>query len=342
MQLRPSVLGVSAAVLLAPLTARADLGERVAGALHQGSVLAYLLVFVGGVLTSLTPCVYPLIPITLSIFGARGESVTRRRAVSLATAYVGGIAAMYTSLGVVSALAGRGFGTQNSSAWFMVPVACVFLAMAASMFGAFELNLPQSVNARLAQLGGAGFGGAFLMGLVAGIIAAPCTGPVLAAVLAYVATQHSVLFGGSLLFVYAMGMGVLFFVLAASAASLPRSGGWMEGVKSVFGVVMIVAAAYFLRNVLSPLRHFGDWHTRFAWIHAAGRSASARSRTARSASSRGRSRIRRWSGRRASRRRSRSRARSTSRCCSTSRRSGACPASRWRRRCSRRTRCSAS
>jgi thiol:disulfide interchange protein DsbD len=253
--------------LLVPLTARADLGDQVTAALHRGSVVAYVLVFLGGVLTSLTPCVYPLIPITLSIFGARGGSVGRGRAMALASSYVGGIGVMYSSLGVGSALAGKAFGTFMASPYVMVPIAATFLAMAASMFGAFELNLPQGLQMRLSQLGGTGFSGAFVMGLVGGIIAAPCTGPVLASVLTYVATTRSVAFGGSLLFTYALGMGLLFFVLAASAASLPRSGAWMEAVKSVFGVVMVVAALFFLRNVVPPLHRYGDWHTGFASLH---------------------------------------------------------------------------
>src|SRR5206468_9453449 len=98
-----------------------------------------------------------------------------------------------------------------------------------------------------------GFGGAFAMGLVGGIVAAPCTGPVLASVLAFVATTRSVFLGGSLLFTYALGMGVLFFAIAAFAVALPKSGGWMEAIKSIFGVIMIVAALYFLRNVSKPL-----------------------------------------------------------------------------------------
>ena len=252
------------ALLLVPLPARADLGDQVTAALQHGSVLAYVLVFFGGVLTSLTPCVYPLIPITLSIFGARGESVSRARSMALATSYVGGIAVMYTSMGVFSALAGNAaFGTQLSNPWVIVPIAVLFLIMAASMFGAFEMNLPPAVADRLSRVGGAGFSGAFVMGLVAGIIAAPCTGPVLASVLAYVATQHSVVFGGSLLFVYAMGMGVLFFVLAAGAQALPRSGPWMVTVKSIFGVAMVVAALYFLRNVVPALAHFASWKPAF-------------------------------------------------------------------------------
>jgi thiol:disulfide interchange protein DsbD len=236
--------------------------------LAQGYLWAFATVFVGGFLTSLTPCVYPLISITVSLFGARGEGVSRARALSLAGAYVGGIGVMYTSLGVFSALAGRAFGTFMANPWVMVPVALVFLAMAASMFGAFELSLPSGLATRLSTLGGKGFGGAFIMGMVGGIIAAPCTGPVLASVLTYVATTRSVALGGSLLFTYALGMGVLFFVVAAFASALPRSGGWMETVKSVFGVIMAVAALYFLRNVSPRLAAYGNRTVAFVAAHA--------------------------------------------------------------------------
>ncbi len=232
--------------------------------LSHGTLWAFLSVFVGGFLTSLTPCVYPLIPITVSLFGGRGADVRRARAVTLAAFYVGGIGAMYTALGIFSALAGRAFGTFMASSYVIVPIAFLFVVMAASMFGAFELNLPTSMQTRLSAIGGKGFGGAFAMGLVGGIIAAPCTGPVLASVLAYVATTRSIVLGGSLLFTYALGMGVLFFLIAAFAISLPKSGVWMEAVKSVFGVVMLIAAFYFLRNVSRPLREYGS--STYPWL----------------------------------------------------------------------------
>jgi thiol:disulfide interchange protein DsbD len=251
-------------LLLFPALAHADMGDKVEAALKSGSILAYALVFVAGVGTSLTPCVYPLIPITLSIFGARGKGVSRGKAIALASVYVSGIGVMYTSLGVGVALTGAAFGKFMGSPYVIIPIAVLFVILAASMFGAFEMNLPQSWQMRLNSVGGAGWGGAFLMGLVGGIIAAPCTGPVLAALLAFVATSRSVLFGGSLLFTYALGMGVLFFVLAATAASLPKSGAWMDSVKSIFGVVMLIAALYFLRNVVTVLHQYGDW--RASWV----------------------------------------------------------------------------
>jgi thiol:disulfide interchange protein DsbD len=224
--------------------------------LSHGVSFAFGTAFVGGFLTSLTPCVYPLIPITVTLFGAREEHVSRARAMGLAAAYVSGMGAMYAALGIFSALAGKGFGTQLAKPWVVFPIALLFLVMAASMFGAFELSLPQVLQERLHKVGGKGPGGAFGMGLVGGIIAAPCTGPVLASILAYVATTHSVGLGAGLLFTYALGMGVLFFLIAAFAIGLPKSGTWMDAVKSIFGISMIIAALYFARPLVRPLSTF--------------------------------------------------------------------------------------
>ena len=141
-----------------------------------------LAAFGAGFLTSLTPCVYPMIPITLAIFGARGKDVPRKRAMTLAAMYVLGMCLMYAILGVTFASIGKAgdFGTQLASPYVVFPLAALFLALAASMFGAFDLNLPAAWQAKLNQVGGKGFGGAFAMGLVGGLIAAPCTGPFLA------------------------------------------------------------------------------------------------------------------------------------------------------------------
>ena len=220
----------------------------------------YLASFGFGFLTSLTPCVYPMIPITLAIFGARGKDVSKRRAVLLATAYVVGMGVTYSVLGVAVALlsGAADFGTQLGHPALVIPLVLLFLALAASMFGAFELSLPAGLQARLNQIGGKGFGGAFAMGLVGGLIAAPCTGPFLAGLLAYVSTTGSVFSGGSLLFVYAIGMGVLFWVLAAFALSLPKSGAWMESVKSIGGVALLWAALYFMRPLVPALRLFAS------------------------------------------------------------------------------------
>src|SRR5215471_12382180 len=221
-----------------------------------------LFALTAGLLTALTPCVYPMIPITISIFGAKA-GVGRGRALALATFYVAGIAFMFGALGTVFALLGKAFGTFLANPWVIVPLAAFFFAMGLSMFGAFELALPIGLQGRLARVGGSGFGGAFLMGLVGGIIAAPCTGPPLAAILAYVATTRDAVFGFVLLATYAAGIGLPFWFLAGFSMSLPRSGSWMEWVKSVFGVALFVAALYYLKNVVPALSTFTGHSPRF-------------------------------------------------------------------------------
>jgi thiol:disulfide interchange protein DsbD len=230
---------------------------------QRGWVWMYLASFGFGFLTSLTPCVYPMIPITLGIFGARGKDVRLGKALLLATAYVVGMGLTYATLGVTIALVGGQFGTLLANPYFIVSIVLLFAALAASMFGAFELNLPASWQNRLNQVGGRGFRGAFAMGMVGGLIAAPCTGPFLLSLLTFVATTHSVVGGGSLLFMYAIGMGVLFWVLAAVAMSLPKSGQWMEWVKSGGGILLLLGGIYFLKPLLPFMRHIAVPETWF-------------------------------------------------------------------------------
>jgi thioredoxin:protein disulfide reductase len=237
-------VGLALPFLPALLTQSVGPGADLSGRLGLGggvTAATFAVLFVGGILTSLTPCVYPLIPITVSVFGAR-QAEHRGRSVALSATYVGGIAAMYSALGLFAALSGKAFGTVLSSPAVVVLLAVFLLVLAASMFGAFEIALPYALQQKLSGVKGTGFTHAFGMGLVAGIIAAPCTGPVLAGVLAYVATQRNAVLGFWMLFTYAVGMGVLFFVLGATSLRLPRSGAWMETVKSVLGIALVAAA----------------------------------------------------------------------------------------------------
>jgi thioredoxin:protein disulfide reductase len=240
--------------------------------LAEGSLVAFGVAFAGGVLTSLTPCVYPLIPITVSIFGAK-QSGSRAQAMALSGLYVLGIAVTYSALGASAALTGKAFGTVMQNPWVLALVAAVFLAMAASMFGAFELQLPASLQAKLSTVGGAGYAGALAMGLVAGLIAAPCTGPVLAAALAFVATKGSVAFGVAIMFVYALGIGLLFFLIGAFSVSLPKSGPWMETVKSVFGVALVAMALVYLKDLFPSVKALFS-PSRWAALAAAGAAAA--------------------------------------------------------------------
>lgn len=232
--------------------------DRFAAALDDGWLWAYLLAFAFGFLTSLTPCVYPMIPITVAVFGARDDTVTRRKAFVLATCYVVGMGMLYAVLGTVFALAGGRAGTLLSNPWVVFPVTALLLAFAASLFGAFEIRLPMSMQQRLNQVGGKGYSGAFGMGLVGGLVAAPCTGPFLAGMLGFVATTGNWIAGSTLLFTYALGVGVLFWAIALTSLSLPKSGAWMDAIKNVGGLALLVVALYFLRPVLAPLRGIAE------------------------------------------------------------------------------------
>jgi len=225
-----------------------------AGALGAGRLGAgALLVFLGGLLTALTPCVYPLIPITVGVFGAR-PGVGRGKAVLLTSSYVVGMGVVFATLGVVAARTGAAFGQLLGHPAVAIGLAVFLLVLAASMFGAFELTLPEGLALRLNSVGGSGLAGAFLMGSVAGFLAAPCTGPVLTGLLTYVATSRSTALGAGLLFVYALGIGVPFFLIGVFAVRLPRSGAWMDWVKSALGVLLVALAATYVRDAFPALR----------------------------------------------------------------------------------------
>ena len=241
------------------LTATSETGE-FRQALSRGYFWAFLLVFTGGILTSLTPCVYPLIPITVSIFGANREA-SRLKSFLLSVTYVMGIAVMYSILGVAVASTGAVFGQIMANPIVVGFVCAILIALGLSLIGVFELRLPYAVQNRLNTVGGAGFGGAFAMGTVAGIIAAPCTGPALGAVLSFVATTGNTFLGFWLMLTYAIGMGLLFILIGTFSgliSSLPQSGGWMYVLENIFGVVIIAMALYFLKEVVTPLREVLD------------------------------------------------------------------------------------
>ena len=220
------------------------------GALESGNYLVALsTVFLAGVATSLTPCVYPMIAITVSVFGAR-EAPSKAHAAGLSTLFVLGMTVLFTPLGVVAAVTGGVFGSVLSHPAVLVGLAALFVLLALSMFGLFEMALPPSAHNRLAQMGGAGWKGAFALGFVSALVAAPCTGPVLAFLLGWIGTTGNIAFGGVALFVYALGLGLLFWLVGTFAVGLPKSGRWLEWVKSVFGIVMLVVAVYYVRDLL--------------------------------------------------------------------------------------------
>lgn len=229
--------------------------------LGEGGLLAALgLVFVAGVLSSLTPCVYPLIPITIGVFGAR-ESSSRLQAFGLSLVYVLGIGVTYSVLGVLAATFGTVFGGAMQSPWVLGAIAFVFTALGLASLGVFELRLPGNLQTKLSQAGGSGAGGAFVMGLFAGVIAAPCVGPIVAGVLLYVAQQQDIFLGIVLLMTFAFGMGLLFIVLGTFSgllARVPKSGGWMEGVKVAIGAIFLGVALYYARFLVPQIADLAD------------------------------------------------------------------------------------
>ncbi len=224
----------------------------------HGAIVAVLMSFVFGVVASLTPCVYPMVPITVSIFGATGEKTSRLRGAALSGTFVLGIAALFTPMGVVSALTGKLMGSALSNQWVILGLATLFIALAASMFGAFELALPSGLTNRLSTVGGVGYKGAFVMGLVMGLIAAPCTGPFLTGMVTVIATTKNVALGSAALFSFALGLGVIFFAAGAFGANLPKGGAWMMGIKWVSGVGLAYMAFSYLRDKFDPIRKLVD------------------------------------------------------------------------------------
>ncbi len=219
---------------------------------------ALLLVFLAGMAASLTPCVYPMIPITMAIVGAKGGG--KARGFALSAVLVLGMAVTYTTLGVLAAKSGAAFGAFAQRPGFLIPVSILFAAFALSLFGAFEIALPSGLAMRLQGDGSRkGYGGAFLMGLVLGPLSAPCVGPVIGAVLVGIAQQGDVLLGGLQLFVFALGMGVLFLVVGTFSAGLPRSGEWLTRFKHVMGLVVLGFAAWNVRLVVPEWLNYGMW-----------------------------------------------------------------------------------
>ncbi len=220
----------------------------------KGLAWAFLFVFVIGFLTSFTPCIYPMIPITIAILGREAHARSRWQNFLVSITYVSGIGVTFSALGVLAASTGALFGSFMSSPWVLGFVCLVFFTMSLSMFGLFELEAPRFLrDGPLSHMHLHGYLGAFVSGLLAGIIASPCVGPVLVGVLTFVAQSQSLWLGFWLLFTYALGMGVLFLALGISTHAtrfLPKSGAWMSRVKIFFAVILLGAAIYYLDILL--------------------------------------------------------------------------------------------
>lgn len=225
--------------------------------LNGNPALALPALFAGGVLTSLTPCVYPMIPITAAIVGGQTAAerdaaipASRTRPVLLTLTYVIGLALVYSALGVFAGLTGTLFGSVSTNPWLYFAMANVLILAGLSMLDVVPIRLPAGIMTRAATMGTAGrASGAFIMGAMSGLVAAPCSAPVMAAVLTWVTVTKSAVLGFVYLLTFSLGMCTLLVVVGLSSgglARLPRAGAWMVTVKRVFALIMIGAAEYYL------------------------------------------------------------------------------------------------
>jgi thiol:disulfide interchange protein DsbD len=230
--------------------------SRFAGVLEAGRLWAVVVVFfVAGVLLTFTPCVLPMVPILSGIIVGEGRSVTRRRAGLISLAYVLGMAVTYTAIGIAAAFSGSLFSAALQNAWVLCAFAVVFVALALSMFGFYELQLPSGWQSRLTQasnhLGGGNWGAVVLMGALSAAIVSPCVAAPLAGALLYIGQTRDALLGGTALFSMALGMGVpLVLVGVSGGVLLPKAGAWMSTVKRFFGVLLLAVAIWIVAPVI--------------------------------------------------------------------------------------------
>lgn len=220
--------------------------ENLTTALSTGSFGVLFLCFLAGVASSFTPCIYPLIPVTIGIIGSK-ESESNLRGFLLTLSYVTGIAVTYAALGLAAALTGSLFGSLSANPYVLLGISAVIMALALNMLDVFQINFT------FVSLGGGtqrkrGLATNFAYGLTFGLVASPCTAPPLAAILTWVGSTHNLVMGPLFLFAFALGMGSILVLLGTFSSFLfrmPKSGMWMVFIKKAMGYMMVIMSAYF-------------------------------------------------------------------------------------------------
>ena len=227
--------------------------SQISAQLSSNPLTALPILFIAGVLTSLAPCIYPMIPITAAIVGGSsvgGAVQPRSRTVFLTFTYVLGLALAYASLGLFAGLTGTLFGSISTNPWLYFAMANLLILAALAMLDVIPVRVPAWLLNKAASAGqGGNLGGVFVMGAVSGLVAAPCSAPVMAAVLTWVSTTKSGVLGFIYLFVFSIGMCTLLVVVglfSGTVARLPRAGAWMVWVKRLFALIMLAVAEYYL------------------------------------------------------------------------------------------------
>ena len=231
--------------------------DEIVEALKGGSIWSILAIFFGiGVVLSLTPCIFPMIPILSSIIVSQGEDISAKRGFMLSLVYVVSMAFAYSIAGVLAGVFGENLQVLLQNQWAIGGFALVFIALALSMFGFYEIGLPASLQSKLSSASDSasakgGFVGVAVMGFLSALIVGPCVAPGLAGALIYIGQTGNALLGGAALFIMSIGMGLPLLLIGAGAGKfMPRPGGWMDTLTHVFGAVMLAIAIWMLSRIL--------------------------------------------------------------------------------------------
>jgi cytochrome c-type biogenesis protein len=218
-------------------------------ALREQRLLSLVTMFGAGLVTSLTPCVYPMIPIVAGVLGGAGAAErSRPRTIGLTLTYVLGLALVYSSLGLAAGLTGSLFGAVSSNRWAYFAVGNLLLLFALAMLDVFPVIVPSRLLNWASRFGGRSYGGVFAMGATSGLVAAPCGAPAFAAALTFVSTTQSAVWGFAYLFVFSLGMTALLVavgLISGLAGALPSSGAWTVWIKRFAGVILLGMAEYY-------------------------------------------------------------------------------------------------
>jgi thioredoxin:protein disulfide reductase len=221
---------------------------------QKGSLFAFLAIFLIGLALNLTPCVYPMLSVTISLFGSQSETNIARVFIK-AVIYVLGIASMYSILGVTASLGGGLFGSWLQSSWILGVIAGLLFVLALSSFGIYHIQMPYWLISKLGGIGGTGFIAIYLSGLAVGVFAAPCVGPPVIALLTFVAAKGDAVFGFWIFFTLSIGLGLPYLILGTFSGlikKIPRSGSWLVWVEHIFGVILAGMSLFYLALAVAP------------------------------------------------------------------------------------------
>jgi len=230
--------------------------DQIAASLGSGNILLTLLSFFGfGLLLAFTPCIFPMIPILSGIIVGQGDQITTRKAFTMSLVYVLAMALTYTAAGVLAGLFGENLQAAFQNPWILGSFSVVFVLLSLSMFGFYDLQMPSSIQGKLASASnrqkGGSLTGVAVMGLLSALIVGPCVAAPLAGALIYIGQTGDAVLGGMALFALSIGMGMPLLVIGTSAGKLlPKAGGWMDAIKSVFGVLLLAVAVWMLERIV--------------------------------------------------------------------------------------------